>query len=167
MDSAAWRGSGGSAPDHRDLSHRASSPGWHLGGGLQVTLTVWPTFGAPVASQQSRILHQILAQTVPATGIFQDRQRKVLNYPVILRMGSGQEKLPEAILFKMQADHKIDWTLGEVDSVSSLAMAGGLESQPNPTDRAKPGSKDLVLADARGAPMAMLLTGANLTDAKV
>ena len=82
-------------------------------------------------------------------------------------MGSGQEKLPEAILFKMQADHKIDWTLGEVDSVSSLAMAGGLESQPNPTDRAKPGSKDLVLADARGAPMAMLLTGANLTDAKV
>ena len=79
-------------PDPRDLSHQASGPGRQPGGGLPVTLTVWPTFGAPVASQQSRILRkagQILAQTAPATGIFQDRQRKVLNYPVVLRMGSG------------------------------------------------------------------------------
>jgi len=78
----------------RDLSHQASGPGRQPGGGLPVTLTVWPTFGAPVASQQSRILRkagQILAQTAPATGIFQDRQKKVLNYPVVLRMGSGQK----------------------------------------------------------------------------
>lgn len=83
-------------PDPRDLSHQASGPGRQPGGGLPVTLTVWPTFGAPVASQQSRILRkagQILAQTAPATGIFQDRQRKVLNYPVVLRMGSGQQQL--------------------------------------------------------------------------
>ena len=82
-------------PDPRDLSHQASGPGRQPGGGLPVTLTVWPTFGAPVASQQSRILRkagQILAQTAPATGIFQDRQRKVLNYPVVLRMEPGQAK---------------------------------------------------------------------------
>ena len=88
-----WRDAGGQPPDPRDLSHQASGPGRQPGGGLPVTLTVWPTFGAPVASQQSRILRkagQILAQTAPATGIFQDRQRKVLNYPVVLRMGSGQ-----------------------------------------------------------------------------
>jgi len=81
-------------PYPRDLSHQASGPGRQPGGGLPVTLTVWPTFGAPVASQQSRILRkagQILAQTAPATGIFQDRQKKVLNYPVVLRMGSGQK----------------------------------------------------------------------------
>jgi hypothetical protein len=28
--------------------------------------------------------------SVSATGFFQDRQRKVLNYPVVLRMESGQ-----------------------------------------------------------------------------
>jgi hypothetical protein len=63
----------------RDLSHQASDPGRQPGGGLPVTLTLWPTFGAPVASQQSRILRkagQILAQTAPATGIFKtDRGR--------------------------------------------------------------------------------------------
>jgi len=76
------------------------------------------------------------------------------------------EKLHKAILCEMQADHKIDWALGVVDSAKSRAMAGGLETGPNPTYRAKLGSKHHVLTDARGTPLAMLLTGANVPDVK-
>lgn len=46
-------------PDPRDLSHQASGPGRQTGGGLPVTLTVRPTFDAPVASRQSRILRRL------------------------------------------------------------------------------------------------------------
>ena len=71
-----------------------------------------------------------------------------------------------AIVCEMQADHKIDWTLGVVDSAKSRAMAGGLETGPIPTDRAKLGFKHHVLADARGTLLAILLTVANVPDVK-
>src|SRR5712691_13458229 len=44
---------------------------------------------------------------------------------------------------------------------------GGAATGPNPTDRAKPGSKRHVVVDARGLPLAALLTAANVTDSVV
>jgi transposase len=41
---------------------------------------------------------------------------------------------------------------------------GGPQTGPNPTDRAKNGSKQHVLTDARGIPLAVRLTGANVHD---
>jgi transposase len=42
--------------------------------------------------------------------------------------------------------------------------ARGKKSGPNPTDRARPGSKHHVITDAEGIPLAAILTGANVHD---
>jgi IS5 family transposase len=44
---------------------------------------------------------------------------------------------------------------------------GGQDTGPNPTDRAKLGSKRHVLTDARGVPLAILASGANRHDCMV
>jgi transposase len=41
---------------------------------------------------------------------------------------------------------------------------GGPKTGPNPTDRARPGSKHHILVDANGVPVSVILTGANLND---
>jgi len=41
---------------------------------------------------------------------------------------------------------------------------GGPETGPNPTDRARPGSKHHIVTDANGTPLAAILTGANVND---
>ena len=46
---------------------------------------------------------------------------------------------------------------------SERLEAGG-KTGPNPTDRAKPGSKHHVITDANGIPLASILTGANRHD---
>ena len=43
----------------------------------------------------------------------------------------------------------------------------GAQTGPNPTDRGKPGTKRHVVVDARGIPLAALLTGANRHDSVV
>ncbi|WP_414056275.1 IS5 family transposase [Paraburkholderia hospita] len=41
---------------------------------------------------------------------------------------------------------------------------GGPKTGPNPTDRARPGSKHHVLVDANGIPVSVIVTGANRND---
>ncbi|ONZ43248.1 IS5 family transposase [Burkholderia cenocepacia] len=41
---------------------------------------------------------------------------------------------------------------------------GGPKTGPNPTDRARPGSKHHIVTDANGTPLAAILTGANVHD---
>jgi hypothetical protein len=48
-----------------------------------------------------------------------------------------------------------------VDSCSIRAVHGGDQIGPNPTDRAKCGSKRHLICDGRGVPLAVRLTGAN------
>ena len=42
---------------------------------------------------------------------------------------------------------------------------GGRKTGPNPTDRARPGSKHHILVDANGVPVSAIVTGANRNDA--
>lgn len=58
----------------------------------------------------------------------------------------------------------LDWTLAAMDSSSVRAVGAGEETGPNPTDRAKPGSKRHVVVDANGTPLALILTKANRND---
>lgn len=44
---------------------------------------------------------------------------------------------------------------------------GGEKTGPNPTDRGRPGSKRHVLTDAKGIPLAVQLTAANVHDSRV
>ena len=59
---------------------------------------------------------------------------------------------------------RIKWKWQALDSKSSPAPLGGDHTGKNPTDRGKSGSKLHLLVDKRGAPLAVLVTGANVHD---
>jgi putative transposase len=61
----------------------------------------------------------------------------------------------------------IDWKWQALDGVITKAPLGGDATGPNPVDRAKAGTKRSVLTDRRGAPLAVVVTGANTPDKTV
>jgi transposase len=71
-----------------------------------------------------------------------------------------------AMLDWLARQDQIDWSRAVVDSCSVRAVCGGSQTGPNPTDRAKRGSKRHVICDGRGVPLAIRLTGANRHDSK-
>ena len=60
----------------------------------------------------------------------------------------------------------IDWSRAIVDSCSVRPVCGGAQTGPNPTDRAKRGSKRHLICDGQGVPLAVHLTGANRNDSQ-
>jgi transposase len=48
-----------------------------------------------------------------------------------------------SLLNSLARDGNIDWSRGIVDSCSVRAVCGGMQTGPNPTDRAKCGSKQI------------------------
>lgn len=58
----------------------------------------------------------------------------------------------------------IQWRWQALDSKSVAAPLGGEKTGKNPTDRGKLGSKRHILTDARGAPLAVVVSGANAHD---
>ena len=63
----------------------------------------------------------------------------------------------------LSRSQKIDWSRAIVDGSSIRAVFGG-QRGPNPTDRAKLGSKRHLICDGQGVPLAIQLTGANRND---
>ncbi len=59
---------------------------------------------------------------------------------------------------------RIQWTWQSIDSKLVATPLGGDLTGPNPTDRAKSGSKRHILVDQRGAPLSVLITAANAHD---
>jgi len=57
-------------------------------------------------------------------------------------------------------DGDIDWSRAIVDSCAVRAVCGGAPTGPNPTDRAKHGSKRHLICDAQGVPLAVRLLAA-------
>ncbi|WP_157112539.1 IS5 family transposase [Pandoraea faecigallinarum] len=74
------------------------------------------------------------------------------------------EQLHELLLDKLRAAGQIDLSHAAVDSSSVRAVGAGGKTGPNPTDRARPGSKPHLLVDANGIPIVAILTGANAAD---
>ncbi len=58
----------------------------------------------------------------------------------------------------------IDWRWQAADGTMTKAPLGGQKTGPNPTDRAKGGTKRSVLVDANGVPLALTVSGANTPD---
>jgi putative transposase len=58
----------------------------------------------------------------------------------------------------------IGWGWQAMDSKNSAAPLGGQKTGKNPTDRGKSGAKINLLVDGRGAPISVVLTGANRHD---
>src|SRR5881397_1014165 len=71
-----------------------------------------------------------------------------------------------ALLDWLARDDRIDWSRAVVDSCSIRPVYGGDQTGPNPTDRAKRGSKRHLTCDGRGVPLAVRLTGANRNDSQ-
>lgn len=74
------------------------------------------------------------------------------------------EHIHQAILSRLQKAGKLDWSKAAVDSSSIRATQGGDDTGPNPTDRAKPGTKHHAVSEGHGLPLAVEVTGANRND---
>jgi putative transposase len=61
----------------------------------------------------------------------------------------------------------VDWEWQAADSAMGKARLGGDEIGPNPTDRAKNGTKKSILTDRHGGPLGIVVAGANVVDAKL
>ena len=79
---------------------------------------------------------------------------------------TDSEALSEKVKRQMNMPliHESWWSRAIVDSSSVRALGGGEKTGPNPTDRAKPGSKHHLIIDGGGIPLAAILTGANTPD---
>jgi putative transposase len=63
--------------------------------------------------------------------------------------------------------HGIDWSFLSMDGAMTKAPLGGGKTGPNPTDRAKSGTKRSLLTDASGIPVGIVAAGANRNDFKL
>jgi putative transposase len=61
----------------------------------------------------------------------------------------------------------IAWKWQAADGTMTKAPLGGGKTGPNPTDRAKRGTKRSLLVDERGAPLGIVVSGANTPDGKL
>lgn len=74
------------------------------------------------------------------------------------------KKLWRAGLLAYDQTQGIDWEWQSVDGAMTKAPLGGGATGPNPTDRAKSGTKRSLLVDSRGAPLGIVVSGANRHD---
>ena len=73
-------------------------------------------------------------------------------------------RLWQGVLVDLQAEGRLDWERGVVDSSSVRAGHGGEKTGKSPVDRGKLGSKHHLLVEGRGVPLSRSLTGANRHD---
>jgi putative transposase len=62
---------------------------------------------------------------------------------------------------------RVDWQWQAADGWLGKARSGGDEIGPNPTDRAKNGTKKSPLTDAAGGPLSIVIAPANVNDNKL
>jgi putative transposase len=61
----------------------------------------------------------------------------------------------------------VQWEWQAADGAMGKARMGGDQIGPNPTDRAKPGTKRSLLVDGQGGPLAIVTAGANVHDTRL
>lgn len=74
------------------------------------------------------------------------------------------KKIYRLIVKYYQKKRRIKWKWQAIDSKMVPAPLGGDLTGPNPTDRAKSGSKRHIWVDQRGAPLSIRITAANAHD---
>lgn len=83
-------------------------------------------------------------------------------------VGSGLfEKIMGAVLKFYDRAVGIAWDWTSLDGAIVKAPKGGDDTGPNPTDRAKSGTKRHVLTDERGVPLSITISGANVPDMRM
>jgi putative transposase len=77
------------------------------------------------------------------------------------RMGLFEKLMKRMAQYYARECGGISWKWQAMDSKHSAAPLGGHKTGKNPTDRGKSGAKINLLVDGRGAPLSIVLTGAN------
>src|ERR687898_1423114 len=80
------------------------------------------------------------------------------------RMGIFEKLMKRMAEYYAKESGGISWKWQAMDSKNSPAPLGGEKTGKNPTDRGKRGAKMNLLVDQRGAPLSVVLTGANRHD---
>jgi putative transposase len=80
------------------------------------------------------------------------------------RMGVFEKLMKRMAQYYAREHGGISWKWQAMDSKHSAAPLGGETTGKNPTDRGKSGAKINLLVDGRGAPISVVLTGANRHD---
>ena len=73
-------------------------------------------------------------------------------------------RLHELLLSELRGAGLLDLTHAAVDSSHLRAMKGGPSTGPSPVDRGKTGSKDHLIVETHGIPLAAITTGGNRND---
>ena len=73
----------------------------------------------------------------------------------------------QAGLYEYDELKGIDWKWQSMDGALTKAPLGGDITGPNPTDRAKGGTKRNLHTDGRGIPLGIVVAGANINDFKL
>jgi transposase len=75
------------------------------------------------------------------------------------------ERVLEVLLVRLHRAGKLDWSRAVIDSAQVRAKKRGGQTGPNPTDRAKFGSKHHIITDRQGTLLASpMLTASNVPD---
>jgi transposase len=77
------------------------------------------------------------------------------------------DRLHLTLLDRLGEAARIDWARASLDSTSVPAKRGGEAVGPNPTNRGKLGTKQHLITECQGIPLAAMLTGANRHDSMV
>jgi putative transposase len=80
------------------------------------------------------------------------------------QMGLFEKLMKSMAEYYAKESGGISWKWQAMDSKNSPAPLGGEKTGKNPTDRGKRGAKMNLLVDQRGAPLSVVLTGANRHD---
>jgi len=80
------------------------------------------------------------------------------------RMGIFEKLMKWMVEHYAKESGGISWKWQAMDSKNSPAPLGGEKTGKNPTDRGKQGAKINLLVDQRGAPLSVVLSGANRHD---
>ena len=80
------------------------------------------------------------------------------------QQAGGFEQFWAIGLLHYDARKTIRWTWQSMDGAMGKAPLGGKKTGPNPTDRAKQGTKRSVLVDGAGVPLGLAIDGANVHD---
>jgi putative transposase len=82
------------------------------------------------------------------------------------RMGIFEKLMKRMANYYARECGGIGWGWQAMDSKHSAAPLGGEKTGKNPTDRGNSGAKINLLLDGRGAPISVVLTGANRHDTR-
>jgi putative transposase len=116
--------------------------------------------GAMLYVLRTGIQWNALPREIGASSTVYDRFRWWLANGFFLRLW-------QAGLQEFEELEGLDWQWQSVDGVMTKAPFGGGATGPNPTDRAKRGTKRSTLSEGHGLPLAVVVEGANRPDMKL